>query len=248
MSIFDGDGDNFNIRFPTMGGKVFWEELEARGGYRLQRSLLDGHCRILDVDDERVAWGEEGAMRAKFRRLTERPSALRAKYGDVIGVHRAGGLYDHYGVFESAERVYEYAAAGGDMGDPEVRVSTLRKFLGEQDSYFVLVFPESGGLPGKLPVPALSQCFGPSTSSGATLSTALEALRRLRASGDYRLYSPEETIRRARSRLGERKYDLALNNCEHFALWCKTGIHQSHQVEGLLRVLERQMEIRNMRC
>ena len=28
------------------------------------------------------------------------------------------------------------------------------------------------------------------------------------------------------------------NDCEHFALWCKTGLSESHQVEDLLQVLE----------
>jgi cell wall-associated NlpC family hydrolase len=45
-----------------------------------------------------------------------------------------------------------------------------------------------------------------------------------------RQYSPEETLRRARSRLGEKSYNLLFNNCEHFALWCKTGISLSRQV------------------
>ncbi|WP_449418137.1 lecithin retinol acyltransferase family protein [Phormidium nigroviride] len=35
---------------------------------------------------------------------------------------------------------------------------------------------------------------------------------------------------RAKSRLGENKYDLLFNNCEHFATWCKTGKHESEQV------------------
>lgn len=240
MSIFDGDRKNFNIRFPTMGGKVCWEELVSQGGYVLQRNLFTGHCRILDGDDVRVAWGKEGAMRAKLRRLTERFSALRARYGDVIGVHRIGGLYDHYGVFESEERVYEYAAAAGDMGDPEVRVSTLKKFLGDSDDYFVLVFPEAYGQPGKLsvPMPGAAGAF-PGIDLGGAASVWRRALGLQNNAGDYHLYSPEETIQRARNRLGEHAYDLALNNCEHFALWCKTGVHQSHQVEGLLRALGR---------
>lgn len=37
-------------------------------------------------------------------------------------------------------------------------------------------------------------------------------------------------IKRAESRLGEDKYDLIFNNCEHFATWCKTGKHISEQV------------------
>lgn len=46
------------------------------------------------------------------------------------------------------------------------------------------------------------------------------------------IFSPEETVARAKSRLGENKYDLVFNNCEHFALWCKTGISDSTQVDN----------------
>lgn len=41
------------------------------------------------------------------------------------------------------------------------------------------------------------------------------------------------TIERATSRLGETKYHLVFNNCEHFATWCKTGLHASAQVNGV---------------
>jgi len=44
-------------------------------------------------------------------------------------------------------------------------------------------------------------------------------------------FTPEETIERARSRLGEKAYNLLFNNCEHFALWCKYGTSKSVQVE-----------------
>ena len=36
------------------------------------------------------------------------------------------------------------------------------------------------------------------------------------------------------SRIGEQRYNLLFNNCEHFASWCKTGRHQSGQVESFL--------------
>ncbi|MEO0455180.1 MAG: lecithin retinol acyltransferase family protein [Cyanobacteria bacterium P01_A01_bin.114] len=39
-------------------------------------------------------------------------------------------------------------------------------------------------------------------------------------------------IERARSRLGEQKYDLFFNNCEHFATWCKTGRNHSQQLSS----------------
>lgn len=43
-------------------------------------------------------------------------------------------------------------------------------------------------------------------------------------------YSPEEIVRRARSRLGENDYRLLTNNCEHFCNWCLSGVSLSAQV------------------
>ena len=45
---------------------------------------------------------------------------------------------------------------------------------------------------------------------------------------------PEESIRRARARLGEGGYDLLNNNCEHFARACVLGTHESEQVRKAL--------------
>jgi hypothetical protein len=47
----------------------------------------------------------------------------------------------------------------------------------------------------------------------------------------YHRYTKKETVERAYSRLGERKYDLLTNNCEHFAVWCRTNISESRQVD-----------------
>jgi hypothetical protein len=43
-----------------------------------------------------------------------------------------------------------------------------------------------------------------------------------------------ETVRRARSRLGENHYRFLSNNCEHLSEWCVNGEHRSPQVERLL--------------
>ena len=44
----------------------------------------------------------------------------------------------------------------------------------------------------------------------------------------------EETVRRAKSQLGMSQYSLMFNNCEHFAIWCKTGLKESSQMIRLL--------------
>jgi len=41
----------------------------------------------------------------------------------------------------------------------------------------------------------------------------------------------DEVLCRARSRLGEKRYRLFTNNCEHFAEWCLHGVARSFQAE-----------------
>jgi len=48
---------------------------------------------------------------------------------------------------------------------------------------------------------------------------------------DRSTYSPQEIVRRARSRIGENDYRLLSNNCEHFCNWCLYGVSRSAQVE-----------------
>jgi hypothetical protein len=47
-------------------------------------------------------------------------------------------------------------------------------------------------------------------------------------------YSGVETVLRARSRLGENRYRLLTNNCEHFCTWCLLGESRSEQINVCL--------------
>jgi hypothetical protein len=47
-------------------------------------------------------------------------------------------------------------------------------------------------------------------------------------------YTPVDVVARARSRLGEDRYRIASNNCEHFCHWCLSGENRSVQVDRLL--------------
>jgi hypothetical protein len=51
------------------------------------------------------------------------------------------------------------------------------------------------------------------------------------------IYSPDETVCRARSQIGQGGYNLVFNNCEHFARWCKTGSRESRQVSNVMKQL-----------
>jgi hypothetical protein len=47
-------------------------------------------------------------------------------------------------------------------------------------------------------------------------------------------FGVREVVRRARSRVGENRYRLLTNNCEHFCEWCLHGTARSFQVEAWL--------------
>jgi hypothetical protein len=53
-------------------------------------------------------------------------------------------------------------------------------------------------------------------------------------SSDLPEFVPQEVIRRARSRVGENRYRILRNNCEHFCEWCLRGESRSYQVERFL--------------
>ncbi len=53
-------------------------------------------------------------------------------------------------------------------------------------------------------------------------------------SSDLPAFVPQEVIRRARSRVGENRYRILRNNCEHFCEWCLRGESRSYQVERFL--------------
>jgi hypothetical protein len=50
-------------------------------------------------------------------------------------------------------------------------------------------------------------------------------------------YSAGETLRRARSHIGEKGYDFLTNNCDPFAAECKTGEHCSLQADNVKNVI-----------
>ena len=50
---------------------------------------------------------------------------------------------------------------------------------------------------------------------------------------ESRQFDRDEVVHRARARLGEDRYNVLTNNCEHFCEWCVRGEPRSHQVDGL---------------
>ena len=55
----------------------------------------------------------------------------------------------------------------------------------------------------------------------------------------------DEVVSRAISRLGKNEYHLFDNNCEHFAMWCKTGMSLSEQVKNIMEAVPTSDDVKN---
>lgn len=60
-----------NVKAPTMGGTVWWNDIASSCGWRVQRNTWTGHCRIIDNMDVRQAWGSEDAVMGFFQKLLD---------------------------------------------------------------------------------------------------------------------------------------------------------------------------------
>ena len=188
---------------------AFWKTILVRQGLSLQKDCLSNKVRIVDADGIQKGNGSLAAMKEKMERLLS-DDFLRP--GDVIGVSR--GAYEHYAIYLGNAEVIHYAGENTDFkGRVSIHKAPFSDFIKDSKDYFVVSFEE------KYPVKIHAST---KFISGGVID--------YNSISQYSIYSAEETVKRALSRLGETKYSLIQNNCEHFAMWCKTGVAESIQV------------------
>ncbi len=138
----------------------------------------------------------------------------KIQYGDVIGVSRL--FYEHYGIYAGNDTVIHYSATKEDE-NIMIRKTNMKGFLHDSTTLFILD----------------CEYKWPHKSLPIKYREVPDYIKKIK------VYSPEETVKRAESRLGENQYSLLFNNCEHFAVWCKTGISKSYQLEEYLQLVPR---------
>jgi len=138
--------------------------------------------------------------------------------GDVLCVRN--GLSNRYGIW-TGEVVILYGKSLG--GTKKVHRCSLKDFLQESESCSVCVFPKTYGRMKKYQLPSpVSSIVMPQHKMWRWLEQAEKARR-------YKRYTHEETADRAERSLGKTGY----TSSEHFAVWCKTGIAESHELEAM---------------
>lgn len=76
--------DKVNVELKVVDAGIWWDILDTVQGWKLERNIITGHCRILDPERHRVAWGSEADMKDSFktvRRQLERTGAPDRAHG-----------------------------------------------------------------------------------------------------------------------------------------------------------------------
>jgi hypothetical protein len=82
--------DAFNVPLPTLGGKQFWADQLVYGEWRVQRSTLTGHSRLLDGANRRHASGTLEACRMRLIELSRQRDLPTLQPRVVLVLHGLG--------------------------------------------------------------------------------------------------------------------------------------------------------------
>ena len=216
QDIVERVGDCSNFERKVKANSIFWKNVRHIDGLTLQQDIFSSKARIIDSKGVQKANGSITAMSEKLERMISK-EFLRP--GDVIGISR--GAYEHYGIYSGRGKVIHYAGDTTDFkGTVSIHEAPFDEFLKNNADYFVISFE------GKYPVKIHSSTKF--VSGGYFDCGGIEWKSK---------YSAKETLERARSRIGETKYSIINNNCEHFAMWCKTGTSESTRVIMIARYM-----------
>ena len=162
---------------------------------------------------------------------------IEPQYGDVICVNH--GIYNHFGIFIDKNHVIHYKGKSEDFFLRKMIIdeTDMKTFVGDSNKCYVYKFSnDKSSSIDRIRTDGLNRDLTENAK-------ALYLLYQIKNKVKFKIYSPEETVKRARSRIGEKRFLLPSNNCEHFAIWCKTGVKQSYQVNLVLKAVFIKMEM-----
>jgi hypothetical protein len=188
--------------------------------------------RAIKPTETQKAYNKYKRERAKVELEDKVWSALKittcseVKPGDIIGVER--GIYQHYGIYIGDNEVIHFSNFEWESRSELAVIRTdMGHFLDNAKKFFTVSIYRINN-----DIEKYSKSKDPSKiSSSARL---FEITERFNDGKTYNIYSPEEVVERAKSQLGKGNYKLLFNNCEHFAMWCKTGEEECNQFTNKL--------------
>lgn len=133
-----------NLPFPTLGGKQIWADIFIRNGWRIQHNVVSGHCRLLDRNNIRRAWGTPEHCRECFEKLYRQKKSLVESTHLVMLVHGLGRSAGAFTVLEDSLRRDGYSTA--NVNYPSTRLGieehadNLEQIIDSLDSVAAISF------------------------------------------------------------------------------------------------------------
>ena len=151
-------------------------------------------------DDKVLRYNSHGRKYEVPRKLVSSLDDLKS--GDHIAFHRTGGSYWHHAIVDDVDKRSEKLVL--------IEYSnTSSQFLKEKRRESPKNLAKAEVVRGEYP-------FVEVTAVHLMLHECC--------------YPADTVVENARSKIGEKKYNPFTNNCEHFAMWCKTGRSSSDQI------------------
>jgi len=155
----------------------------------------------------------------------------------------------HWAVFVSPTEVIHYTSPASDAGGDSMKIqpTDFEGFLKGNSQFEIVEFPSKyesqksfsqGSIPSNRvtkqpPINPLKWLLPGFLSIPMAAAKVVATIN----SFNYVLATPDKVVERARNRCGEQNYNFMFNNCEHFAVYCKTGVSESEQA-ALWKYLE----------
>lgn len=173
------------------------------------------------------------------------------QYGDVI--FSAHGSHNHYGICSGNNLVIHYWKTKNSFLEGTIQETDLESFLNKGtlhicvfneitiknlNDYFTSLFSPFLFKVAQLPIISWQAKLG-----GFIATRVINGICNYLSNDNEEhrpadvVFSANETVARAKSKIGTGDYNLFGNNCEHFAIWCKAGISKSEQVEKVKKII-----------
>ncbi len=156
------------------------------------------------------------------------------KRGNVLSVDRKHSKaigYQHFGVYAGNKKVIHFTSLNSDVSsDNRIIKTDFEHFLRGKTYFHVMGFPDQYGA-------VIGSRMAGISENDNIFSMALDIIadaKNFVRTTTYHCYTPKECYERALACINNTDYSLSSNNCEHFAIWCKTGVSMSTQIDELL--------------
>lgn len=142
----------WNLATKTLGGLLFWGDVYAFHGWRIQHNVFTNHFRLLDPDDVRAAWGSREQCLAALKAIQKERNLAPMSGKVVVLIHGIVRSAKCFRTMEPELQAAGFTTLGFDY--PSTRVSIpecslyLRQFLASLEGVdeIHLVVHSMGGL------------------------------------------------------------------------------------------------------